>query len=270
MTKTALIAGQGALPGRIAAAMAARGDDFVTAELMGFAADIPGHRPIAFRLERLVPFLDRLHDEGVTRVCLAGAVRRPQLEPDLFDPRTAMLLPSLLAALRPGDDGALRAILALFEDHGFAIVGADRLAPDLLPPTGVLTTLVPAAPGHERDAAVGEATVNRMGQEDSGQACIIAAAAVVAKEGPEGTDAMLRVCPAAPGGILFKAPKPHQDRRVDLPVIGPGTAELAASAGLAGLVIEAGGVMVIDLDVTLKILGERGLFLWVRPKGGGR
>lgn len=269
MTKTALIAGQGALPGRIAAAMTARGEPFITAELMGFEADIPGQKPISFRLERLVPFLDRLQDEGVTQVCLAGAVRRPQLEPDLFDARTAMLLPSLLAALRPGDDGALRTILALFEDHGFAVVGADRLAPDLLPPAGILTALAPAA-RHEEDAAVGEATVDRMGQEDSGQASIIAGAAVVAQEGPDGTDALLRTTPPAPGGILFKAPKPLQDRRVDLPVIGPGTAELAAAAGLAGLVIEAGGVMVLDLDRTLSILDERGLFLWVRPKGGAR
>lgn len=269
MTKTALIAGQGALPGRIAAAMTARGEDFVTAELMGFEADIPGQRPISFRLERLVPFLDRLQDEGVTQVCMAGAVRRPQLEPDLFDPRTAMLLPSLLAALRPGDDGALRSILAMFEDHGFAIVGAEQLAPDLLPPTGVLTAQAPAA-RHQADAAVGEATVDRMGQDDSGQACIIADAAVIAQEGPEGTDALLRTSLPAPGGILFKAPKPLQDRRVDLPVIGPGTAELAVAAGLAGLVIEAGGVMVLDLDRTLRILDDSGLFLWVRPKGGTR
>jgi DUF1009 family protein len=58
----------------------------------------------------------------------------------------------------------------------------------------------------------------------------------------------------AKGGILFKAPKPGQERRVDLPVIGPATVAGAARAGLAGIVIEAG-----DRD---------GLFLWVRPQGG--
>ena len=36
-------------------------------------------------------------------------------------------------------------------------------------------------------------------------------------------------------GVLAKAPKPIQDLRVDMPVIGPRTVEMAAAAGLAGI-----------------------------------
>jgi hypothetical protein len=70
------------------------------------------------------------------------------------------------------------------------------------------------------------------------------------------------------GGILFKAPKPGQERRADLPVIGVETARRAARTGLSGIVIEAGGVMVLDLPQVLQILDARDLFLWVRPRGG--
>ncbi len=71
--------------------------------------------------------------------------------------------------------------------------------------------------------------------------------------------------PAMPsGGILFKAPKPAQDRRIDLPTIGPETMMLAAEAGLRGVVIEAGGVLVMDLGRVVKIADSWGLFLWVR------
>ncbi|MDP5348885.1 MAG: LpxI family protein, partial [Paracoccaceae bacterium] len=66
------------------------------------------------------------------------------------------------------------------------------------------------------------------------------------------------------GAILNKAPKPGQDRRVDLPTIGPGTAMRAADAGLDGIVIEAGGVLVLDLPSVLRILDDKGMFLWAR------
>jgi DUF1009 family protein len=67
-------------------------------------------------------------------------------------------------------------------------------------------------------------------------------------------------------GFLYKAPKPGQDRRADLPVIGPGTAQAVAAAGLSGIVIEAGGVMVLDRASTLDALDTAGLFLWVRER----
>ncbi|WP_147104569.1 LpxI family protein [Tateyamaria sp. syn59] len=66
------------------------------------------------------------------------------------------------------------------------------------------------------------------------------------------------------GGIFFKAPKPGQDRRIDLPTIGPDTARAAVAARLDGLVLEAGGVMVLDRDEVVRVLDEAGLFLWVR------
>ncbi len=71
--------------------------------------------------------------------------------------------------------------------------------------------------------------------------------------------------PALPqGGILYKAPKPGQERRIDLPVIGPETVMLGAEAGLDGIVIEAGGVMVIDRPRCVELADRLGLVLWVR------
>ncbi|WP_415920422.1 LpxI family protein [Tateyamaria sp. SN6-1] len=66
------------------------------------------------------------------------------------------------------------------------------------------------------------------------------------------------------GGVFFKAPKPGQDLRVDLPTIGPGTARGVVAAKLDGIVLQAGGVMVLDQPQVLDILNENGVFLWVR------
>ena len=71
---------------------------------------------------------------------------------------------------------------------------------------------------------------------------------------------------ARPGarGVLYKAPKPGQDRRIDLPAIGPGTVERAAAAGLAGIAVEAGGVMILGFAATVAAADAAGLFLWAR------
>ena len=75
MSRTAVIAGQGGLAPAVIAAL----DDPLVYALDGFAPPVPA---TPFRLERLVPFLDRLIEHGVDRVIFAGAVRRPRLDPE--------------------------------------------------------------------------------------------------------------------------------------------------------------------------------------------
>jgi len=233
---------------------------------------------------------------------MAGAVRRPPVDPGQIDAATAPLVPQIQKALTSGDDGALRAIIAIFEARGFTIKAAHEIAPDLLPAIGIHTRCQPSAL-QSRNARVGEQALQLMGQTDSGQACIVRDGEVQARETSDGTDVMLtRFERAGPDpsdpfssmadgvsdvlgeaadwltgpagsvgsdcGILFKGPKPNQDRRADLPVIGPDTAKNVIAAGLAGIVIEAGGVMVLDLDRVVAELDAAGRFLWVRPKGG--
>ena len=266
MTRTALIAGQGQLPALLAAELTAAGEAFLIAEMDGFPAAVAGTAPLRFRIERLVPFLDRLQDEGVQRVCFAGAVRRPKIEPELFDARTAALVPRLLGAIQSGDDAALRAVIAIFEDWDFTVVGTDQLAPGLVPGEGILS----GEPSEQdrQDAARGAEIVSATGALDIGQGAVVARGLCIAVETLPGTDAMLEFTaahhPVPRAGLLYKAPKPGQDRRVDLPAIGPETVARAAAAGLNGIAWEAGGALLLDRTATIAAAEAAGLFLWSR------
>jgi DUF1009 family protein len=66
------------------------------------------------------------------------------------------------------------------------------------------------------------------------------------------------------GGVFCKAPKAGQDRRIDLPALGPATIEGAAKAGLRGIAFDAAGVLLIDRDQMVARAAELGLFLWAR------
>ncbi|MFZ1512547.1 MAG: UDP-2,3-diacylglucosamine diphosphatase LpxI, partial [Tabrizicola sp.] len=65
-------------------------------------------------------------------------------------------------------------------------------------------------------------------------------------------------------GVFYKAAKPGQDRRIDLPTMGPETLRGVAAAGLAGVAFEAGSVICLELDAMQRLAGELGIFLWAR------
>ncbi|WOI34085.1 LpxI family protein [Tritonibacter scottomollicae] len=258
----ALIAGRGALPAELIArlperplvcAMAGSEPDTVEAE-------------ITFRLEQLGSFLEQLKAENVTEICLAGAVTRPQIDPSAIDAATLPLVPVLQAAIAAGDDGALRAVIAILEESGFAVKGAHEIAPDLLMDEGVPTQV---KPGEIDKADAERASVIAFGLSaaDIGQACAVRAGQAIAIETLFGTDWMLASLATRPdgqGGLFYKAPKAGQDRRADLPTIGPATVEGAAMAGLNGIVLEAEGVIVLDREEVIAACDRRGMFLWLR------
>ncbi len=268
MTRTAIIAGAGALPAALVAALPARP---LVAALDGFAP--AGLEPdLTFRVERLMPFLRVLEDRGVTQVCFAGAVQRPRLDPALFDPETAQIVPRLLAAMGQGDDSTLREVLAIFEEAGFAILGVADIAPALVPAEGVLAGDLTDRDRSDADRAA--RIVDALGRVDVGQGCVVQQGLCLAVEALAGTDAMLaqvaalsaglRPDPARGRGLFYKAPKPVQDRRIDLPTLGPDTVRAASAAGLGGIVWQAGGVICLDQPAMVALAQEKGLFLWAR------
>ncbi|NDV00613.1 UDP-2,3-diacylglucosamine diphosphatase LpxI domain-containing protein [Pseudoroseicyclus tamaricis] len=251
----ALIAGEGRLP----PILHARAGGLVCA-LEGVEPDLPVQ--LRFRLERLGTFIEELRARGVTTLCMAGAIRRPALDPAALDAATLPLVPRLQEALALGDDGALRLVIELFEEAGISVTGAAELVPELLPPAGSPTRRAPPS-GAEADAAAGAAALEAMGKADLGQAVIVHEGRVIAQESEAGTAALIRSAPA--GAVLYKAPKPGQELRADMPAIGAETAAEAAAAGLSGLIIAAGGVILLDAEETVARLDAAGLWLWVRP-----
>lgn len=275
MSRIALVSGRGELPGLLANRMSAEGRAPVLAELEGFeglsraAGDV-----VRFRLERLVPFLDHLQDLGVTQAVFAGGVHRPRLDPALIDAATMQLLPRIMAAMQQGDDGTLREVIALMGEWGIEVVGAQDICPDLVAQPGMIGTATPTA-ADKRDAARGFKILHALGAADIGQGCVVSAGQCLAVEALPGTDAMLAHLAALraagtglpEGGVFCKAPKPGQDRRIDLPALGPDTVSAVHAAGLRGIAFEAGGVLLIDRSGMEARAKELDVFLWARDPG---
>lgn len=255
----ALIAGRGDLPALVAASVKdvplICGYDGIA--LSGVTADL------TYRLETLGTLLLELGTRGITQVCFAGGLERPTLDPSKLDAETAPLVPMFMQALQSGDDGALRVVVELFEKTGFTVLGAHEIAPSLLAKGGVYGAEWPDAQ-MRTDAAIAAAHILEMSPQDKGQACIVAQGKVKAMEDARGTDAMIVELGNTKDAILFKGPKADQTRKVDLPTIGPETIEAAHRAGLRGIVVDAGDVLVLHADKCAALADKHKLVFWAR------
>lgn len=216
-----------------------------------------------------------LHDHHCTDVILAGKVSRPAWSEVKVDARGALAAPKIISAALKGDDALLRAIAGMFEKEGFRIVSAAEAAPALLSGEGTITKAQPSERDHA-DIAAAARIVREMGALDIGQAAVVCEGLPLAVEAAEGTDAMIRRIAELPGnirgtaakrrGVLVKAPKPIQDRKTDLPVIGVQTIDNVAASGLSGIALEAGGALIVNRKAVIAAADAAGVFVTGFPR----
>jgi UDP-2,3-diacylglucosamine hydrolase len=256
----AIICGGGSLPFAVADAVLRRGRRAVLFPIRGFgdraAVERYPHHWIALgqfgRLCRLAAA------ERCREMVFIGHLIRPSLHEIRLDWQTLRLMPRIVRLYRGGDDRLLSGIGSMFEERGFRLLGAHEVAPEILVPEGLIGNREPSE-RDRADIATGLAVLAAMGPFDIGQAAVVASGHVVAVEAAEGTDAMLarvaelrrlgRIRYPVGVGVLVKAPKPGQDRRFDLPSIGPQTAAGVIRAGLAGLAVVAGESIMAEPQV---------------------
>jgi DUF1009 family protein len=265
LPKLGIIAGQGDLPALVADAADSQGRDTFILALEGQTSQdlVEGRAHCWVRLGAVGGAIDALSGAGCEEVVFAGAVRRPSLFNLGLDARGAKLFAKVgKAAL--GDDRLLTVLVKELEGAGLNVVGADDVLTGLLVKPGVLGRHAPDEIA-EIDIALGLDVAKAIGALDIGQAVVVQQGVVLGVEAVEGTDALIRRCAEirreGPGGVLVKIKKPGQERRVDLPTIGPETVDGLVEAGLRGIVIEAGATLVLHRDAVIAAADAAGLFL---------
>jgi DUF1009 family protein len=261
-----ILAGGGPLPGRVAAAAAAAGRPVFLVGLEGYAepAVLAPFSHDWARLGAAGRILALLRGRGCRDLVLVGPVRRPSLLDLRPDAEGARLLARIGRAAFAGDDGLLAAVVRVLADEGFSVLGAHEVLTEAVAPRGLLGRHAPDAQALA-DIGRGTAVAAALGAADVGQGCVVQQGIVLAVEAIEGTDAMLAraagLARPGPGGVLVKLVKPGQERRADLPTIGPATVRAATAAGRRGIACEAGGTLLTDRAALVAAADAAGLFL---------
>jgi DUF1009 family protein len=267
-----IIAGGGSVPAHVAAAATAAGRPVLIVALKGEADPSVEAFPHEWVGWGDLGRLDQLLASRKSRdMVMVGSVRtRPDFKSIKLDLATMRSLKDILAIVVGGDNDVLSGAIKFFERRGQRIVGAHEIAADLVAAEGPIGKRRPGRDG-SADIAVAMQAARAIGAIDAGQAAVAVNGRVIALEAAEGTDQMLerlkalratgRVKWSGRAGVLAKCPKPQQDLRVDMPTIGPRTIEGAIEAGLAGIAVAAGKVMIVDRSVVTRRADAEGLFI---------
>ncbi|WP_246717623.1 LpxI family protein [Microvirga flocculans] len=281
----AILAGAGQLPIQLVSHLERTGQEVRVLAFRGFAeAELQRRAHATVDLLDLKTIMSTLEEWRPQAVSLVGAVRRPGFSALLSAYSLLRNMHEVKEVIARGDDQVLRGAVMLLEERGHRVVGAHELAPDLVAARTLSGSMQPNADDREA-IAVGLDLLAALSAFDIGQGAIVARRHVLAIEGPEGTDRMLRrvrglrqswfgLRRRKEGGVLIKAAKRGQDLRVDMPTIGPRTIIEADKAGLSGIAVGAGSTFVLEQEETLRTADRLGLFLiavdlpWMeKPRG---
>jgi UDP-2,3-diacylglucosamine hydrolase len=267
--KLGIIAGSGALPKKLVEKCRETARDCFVLAFEGETdpACVDGIDHAWSRLGAASKNFTMLREAGVQEIVMAGGIRRPSITGLRPDWRAAQFFARIgLRAL--GDDGLLSAVIKELEREGFTLVGVESVLDDAVAPEG------PFGQHRPDDQALadiehGFRVAAALGTLDIGQAVIVQQGMVLGVEAIEGTDQLIRRCAdlrrEGPGGVLVKAKKPDQERRADLPTIGPQTVEAAHAAGLRGIAVDARSTLVVERAEMTALADRLGLFVYGRP-----
>src|SRR5438874_4703182 len=262
-----LIAGNGRFPFLVLDAARGAGHDVTVValkeetypELADLAAAPPPAAMHWISLGQLGVCVDVLKRAGVTQAVMAGQVKHTKL----FDIRPDWALGRVLMRLAARNtDSIISGVADVLRDNGIELLHSTAFLQPLMAPSGVLTRRQPSA-AETSDLAFGYRIADAIAALDIGQTIAVKAAAVVAVEAMEGTDAVIaRAGRLAGAGVcVVKVAKPNQDMRFDVPVVGVPTIEAMKEAGAAPLSIDAGRTLMIDGDAIVKAANEAGICL---------
>ncbi len=268
--KLAIIAGRGDLPKYVALAAKDNGVLKSVIALEGFAEPTHFRNSKSFRLGEFGGIIKFLKKHNITHVCFCGNVERPDFKTVRPDLKAMLYLPGTILAAKKGDDALLRHLMGLFEKEGLNVVSPQEVCKPLLLGEGALGRYS-ILDKHREDVLSACHIAQSIGALDIGQGAVVAKGVTLAVEAQEGTDAMLTrvtgLSAALKGthservGVLAKMVKPIQDTRIDLPVIGLKTIQNAGEAGLAGIVAEAAGALILDREAIIKYADMKGMFV---------
>jgi DUF1009 family protein len=262
-----IIAGSGELPRQLILRCAEEGRGVFVVAVEGETdeATVLNIPHIWIRLGAVGAAIVKLREAGVYDLVFAGKIGRPKIssiKPDLLG---AKLVAKLGLSLLGGDSSIFKTIVAFFENEGFRIVGIHDIMQGMVAPRGAIGKHMPGKQAMD-DISNGVRIAQAIGQMDIGQAVIIRHSLVIGVEAVEGTDALIERCTPftieGEGGVLVKACKPIQEKRVDLPTIGKKTVELVYRAKLSGIAVEAGHSLLAERNETIKLADELGIFLF--------
>lgn len=198
-------------------------------------------------------------ENEITKITMIGKVTKELIFSGTVQPDARIA--KLLAALPDySDDTLMIAFVRELASEGIQVLDQTALIRSLMVKEGVLTRRAPTE-SEKLDMEFGFKMAKAIGGLDIGQTVVVKAAAVLAVEAIEGTDAcILRGGSLGRGeAVVVKVAKPKQDVRFDMPTVGMKTIESMVQAGAKALAMEAGRTLLVEQEKVIAAADQNGI-----------
>ena len=211
------------------------------------------------QLSRLLKFF---RDQNVHHAIMAG-----QIAPkNLFDLRPDWKALLLLARLKQRNaESIFTAIADELTKVDVDLLPATSFLEGCLAPQGLIAG--PKLSHREKeDVDFGWKIATEIAQFDIGQTVIVKNGTVLAVEAFEGTNEAIKRggALARKNAVMIKVPKPNQDMRFDVPVIGSETIRVAAEVKLRVIAVEAGRTLLLERDAVIDLANRANISIVAR------
>ncbi len=269
-----ILAGDGLLPVILAKHARKLKQKFIVFTFEKFNYQLKKFKPVQCDIGNPLRLVSSLKSFYIEDIVLAGSFSRFLIQSSVNGEVDRAFKKLVRDNFRKGDDSLLKSIARFFEDFGFNIIGPHEFDRNIVEGKQKIMSIGKPSKENIHDADFASHIFNSFSELDIGQSIIVSNGLCLGIETNTGTDNMIKNYSnyirknsdklSHTGGIFFKASKPPQDKRFDLPVVGPNTLKLVKNARLDGIVVEANNVIFINKEKLIKLANSLEIFLWSR------
>ena len=222
--------------------------------------DINSHNVSIGQFGKIINILKK---NKCNRVLFAGKVSKPNFSKLRLDLKGIYYISRIIKSSKLGDAAILKQIIKILKQEKISAISSLTYNPELTLKKGTYSKIKPNN-NDKQDIKKAIYTLNKLGKYTFSQGTVVRNNKVVAIEGKDGTEKMLKKCRSRKfkkKGVLLKFPKKKQDLRIDLPTVGLKTLKQCKAAGLKGIVLKAKQNIFLEKNKCIKFANKNGMFL---------
>jgi len=204
-----------------------------------------------------------LKENNCNQILFAGKVKKPNFSKLKLDFKGIFYIPRIIKSSKIGDAAILKEIIKIFKKEKINTLSSTIFTPELSLAKGNYSKIRPSTQD-KKDINKSIEALNKTGVYSYSQGVVSRNNKIIAIEGKEGTEKMLRNIKNKGNGVLVKFPKKKQDTRVDLPTIGLNTLKQCAKAGLNGIVLKHKKNILLDKKDCIQYANKNKMFILVK------
>ncbi len=206
-----------------------------------------------------------LKNNKCKKVLFAGKVSKPKFSKLKLDLKGIYYMPRIIKASKIGDVAILKEIINIFKQQSIKTISSIKFNTELSLKRGNYSKIKPNKED-KKDIKKAIITLNKLGKYNFSQGTVVRNKKVIAIEGRDGTEKMLKKCRSKKfrnNGVLVKFPKKKQDLRIDLPTVGLKTLIQCKLAGLKGIVLKSKQNVLLDKSKCINLANRNKMFITV-------